>query len=75
NGIQQLPPSLPLQPLSQPSASNCPSQTQHHVPLLTAHSFLYNPVDPYMFPIAIPPGFPSTTPDFMRLFAPNMTTV
>ncbi|CAF4548086.1 unnamed protein product, partial [Rotaria magnacalcarata] len=28
-----------------------------------------------MFPIAIPPGFPSTTPDFMRLFAPNMTTV
>ncbi|CAF4986949.1 unnamed protein product, partial [Rotaria magnacalcarata] len=40
NGIQQLPPSLPLQPLSQPSASNCPSQTQHHVPLLTAHSFL-----------------------------------
>ncbi|CAF4363867.1 unnamed protein product, partial [Adineta steineri] len=57
------PPPLPLPP---PSTSNCPSQTQHHVPLLTAHSFLYNPAEPYIFPIAIPPGFPSTTPDFMR---------
>jgi hypothetical protein len=28
-----------------------------------------------MFPIAIPPGFPSTTTEFMRLFAPNMAAV
>ncbi|CAF0856876.1 unnamed protein product [Adineta steineri] len=66
------PPPLPLPP---PSTSNCPSQTQHHVPLLTAHSFLYNPAEPYIFPIAIPPGFPSSTPDFMRLFTPNMAAI
>ncbi|CAF1205405.1 unnamed protein product [Rotaria sordida] len=74
NGIPPLPPpSLPLPPPPPPPQST--SQTQHHVPLLTAHSFLYNPVEPYIFPIAIPPGFPSTTPDFMRLFAPNMAAV
>jgi hypothetical protein len=76
NGIP--PPLQPQPPLSLPppsSTSNCPPQTQHHVPLLTAHSFLYNPVEPYIFPIAIPPGFPSTGPDFMRLFAPNMAAV
>ncbi|CAF2883433.1 unnamed protein product [Rotaria sp. Silwood2] len=76
NSIPPLPPPPPPLPLPPPpSTSNCPSQTQHHVPLLTAHSFLYNSVEPYMFPIAIPPGFPSTTPDFMRLFAPNMAAV
>lgn len=70
NGMPPLPP-----PLALPSTANCPSQTPHHVPLLTTHSFLYNPAEPYIFPIAIPPGFPSTTPDFMRLFAPNMAAV
>ncbi|CAF1663585.1 unnamed protein product, partial [Adineta ricciae] len=57
------------------SSSNAPPPTQHHVPLLTAHSFLYNPVEPCIFPIAIPPGFPSTSPDLMRFFAPNMAAV
>ncbi len=76
--INGIPPPLPPPPLPLPppaSSSNGPSQTQHHMPLLTAHSFLYNPVEPYIFPIAIPPGFPSSTPDFMRLFAPNMAAV
>lgn len=74
NGIPPPPPPPPL-PLPPPSASNGPSQAQHHMPLLTAHSFLYNPVEPYIFPIAIPPGFPSAAPEFMRLFAPNMASV
>lgn len=60
--------------INMPSASNCPppGPGQHHVPLLTAHPFLYNPVESCIVPIAIPPGFPLTSPDFMRLFAPNM---
>jgi hypothetical protein len=71
------PPPPPPHPLSSSSSSstNCPPPNQHHVPLLTTHSFLYNPVEPCIFPIAIPPGFPSTSPDFMRLFAPNMAAV
>ncbi|CAF2751411.1 unnamed protein product [Rotaria sp. Silwood2] len=70
------PPPLPsLQPSSSSSSSNCTSQNQHHVPLLTTHSFLYNPIEPCIFPIAIPPGFPSASPDFIRLFAPNMAAV
>ncbi len=70
------PPPPPLAPLSSSSSSsNCPPANQHHVPLLTTHSFLYNPVEPCIFPIAIPPGFPSASPDFMRLFAPNMAAV
>jgi len=68
------PPPLPPPPSSSAS-SNCPPPNQHHMPLLTTHSFLYNPVEPCIFPIAIPPGFPSTSPDFMRLFAPNMAAV
>lgn len=72
NGIPPLPPPMSLPP---PSTSNCPSQAQHHLPLLAAHSFLYNPVEPYIFPIAIPPSFQSTAPEFMRLFAPNMAAV
>jgi len=68
------PPPHPI-PSSSSSSSNCPPPNQHHVPLLTTHSFLYNPVEPCIFPIAIPPGFPSTGPDFMRLFAPNMAAV
>jgi hypothetical protein len=48
------------------------SSNQHHMPLLTAHSFLYNPVESCIVPIAIPPGFPLASPDFMRLFTPNM---
>lgn len=55
-----------------PSSLPPPGTTQHHLPLLTAHSFLYNPSEPCIFPITIPPGFTSTSPDFMRLFAPNM---
>jgi hypothetical protein len=66
---------IPPPPPSLPSSSNCPPPTQHHVPLLTTHSFLYNPGDPCIFPIAMPPGFPSASPDFMRLFAPNMAAV
>ena len=68
NGFPPLPPALP----APSSTSNGPSQAQHHLPLLATHSFLYNPAEPYIFPITIPPGFPSTAPDFMRLFAPNM---
>ncbi|CAF1192780.1 unnamed protein product [Rotaria sordida] len=71
NGVPPLP--LPPPPPSSSSSSNCASQNQHHVPLLTTHSFLYNPIEPCIFPIAIPPGFPSASPDFIRLFAPNMT--
>ena len=85
-----LPPALPAPPPPPPppssssttaaaaataTSANCPPPNQHHVPLLTAHSFLYNPVEPCIFPIAIPPGFPSATPEFMRLFAPNMAAV
>ena len=64
-----------------PSTSNCasappppplPSTNQHHLPLLAAHPFLYNSVEPCIVPIAIPPGFQLASPDFMRLFAPNM---
>ncbi|CAF0840319.1 unnamed protein product [Rotaria sp. Silwood1] len=69
------PPPPPLQLSSSSSSSNCTPQNQHHVPLLTAHSFLYNPIEPCIFPIAIPPGFPTTSPDFIRLFAPNMAAV
>ncbi|CAF5225459.1 unnamed protein product, partial [Rotaria magnacalcarata] len=45
NGVAPPPPaSLPShQSSSLPSSSNCPPQNQHHVPLLTTHSFLYNP--------------------------------
>ena len=73
-------PPPPLQPLpslssSSSSSTHCPPPNQHHLPLLTAHSFLYNPVEPCIFPIAIPPGFSSASPDFMRLFAPNMAAV
>ena len=49
------------------------SSNQHHMPLLTAHSFLYNPVESCIVPIAIPPGYPLASSDFMRLFTPNMT--
>ena len=69
-----LPPPLPP-PSSSSSSSNGPPPTQHHLPLLATHSFLYNPVESCMFPIGIPPGFPSNSPDFMRLFAPNMAAV
>ena len=55
--------------------TNCPSQNQHHVTLLPTHSFLYNPIEPCIFPITIPPSFPSVSPDFVRLFAPNIGTV
>ncbi|CAF4960294.1 unnamed protein product [Rotaria sp. Silwood1] len=75
NGIPPLPPPpLPLPPPPS-STSNCPSQTQHHVPLLPAHPFLCNSFEPYLFPLTFPPGFPSATPDFMRLIAPNMAAV
>ncbi|CAF3313337.1 unnamed protein product [Rotaria socialis] len=76
NGVAPPPPtSLPShQSSSLPSSSsNCPPQNQHHAPLLTTHSFLYNPMEPCIFPIAIPPGFPSSSSDFIRLFAPNMS--
>jgi hypothetical protein len=66
---------IPPPSSSSSSSSNIPLPNQHHVPLLTTHSFLYNPVEPCIFPIAMPPGFPSTSPDFMRLFAPNMAAV
>ena len=71
NGI----PPLPMPPSALSSNSNGPNSAGHHLPLLTAHSFLYNPVEPYIFPITIPPGFPSNAPDFMRLFAPNMAAM
>ncbi|CAF1231942.1 unnamed protein product [Adineta ricciae] len=67
---------LPLPPLPlPPTSSNGPSQPPHHIPLLAAHPFLYNSVEPYIFPLTIPPGYSSATPDFMRLFASNMTPV
>ena len=87
NGLPPLPlPLPPLPPPPPPPSSTSsssssstnngpplpPLQNPHHVPLLTAHSFLYNPVEPYIIPITIPPGFPSTAPEFMRYFAPNM---
>lgn len=81
NGVSQqmppLPPPSTLPPTSSAtsSSSNCQSQNQHHVPLLTTHPFIYNPMEPCIFPIAIPPGFPSGSPDFIRLFAPNMAAV
>jgi hypothetical protein len=74
-GTNTIIPPPPPHPLPSSSSSNCPPPNQHHVPLLTTHSFLYNPVEPCIFPIAIPPGFPSASPDFMRLFAPNMAAV
>ena len=63
-GANANPPNIPPPPPPPPN--------QHHIPLLTAHSFLYNPNEPCIFPITIPPGFTSASPDFMRLFAPNM---
>jgi hypothetical protein len=64
---------IPPPPLPSSSTGSLPNQ--HHVPLLATHSFLYNPIEPCIFPIAMPPGFPSSSPDFMRLFAPNMAAV
>lgn len=69
------PPPLPSLSSSSSSSTHGPPPNQHHLPLLTTHSFLYNPVEPCIFPIAIPPGFSSSSPEFMRLFAPNMAAV
>ena len=66
-------PKLPIGGNNHPVPPSSSSSNQHHMPLLTAHSFLYNPVESCIVPIAMPPGFPLSSPDFMRLFTPNMT--